>query len=244
MPDGISPSGPAGRGSPVPVGGGGVIILEPGDERAQKIAKAMASRTAGEILQLLKNGNEAATRIAESLQLPITTVQYHLENLVEAGIITVVERRWSQKGREMKVYGLREQMLIVVPRGGDLKGILLRYASLFAVVVCAAIVLALLGPAFVPAAAPAFQNALPAGLPRAPSEGGTGAVADHALKGAANQTAGTWATPAPAVVATPEMATAAPAMPSLPLVFLLGGLLVIALMLGYELWVYYRGQKG
>jgi hypothetical protein len=69
-------------------------------------------------------------------------------------------------------------------------------------------------------------------------------VADHALKGAANQTAGTWATPAPAVVATPEMATAAPAMPSLPLVFLLGGLLVIALMLGYELWVYHRVQKG
>ena len=242
MPDGISPSEPAGGGSPVPVGGGGVIILEPGDAQAQKIAKAMASRTAGEILQILKNGNEATTQIAESLSIPITTVQYHLENLVEAGIITIVERRWSQKGREVKVYGLRDQMLIVVPRGGDLKGILLRYASLFAVVILASLVLALLGPALAPVATPAFQNVLPAALPRAPSEAGAGAVADHVLKEAANQTTGPAATPAPATWAIPEPG-AAPAVPSLPLVFFLGGLLVIALMLGYELWVLHRERK-
>jgi DNA-binding transcriptional ArsR family regulator len=234
MADGMTPAKPD---------GGGIIILEPGDEKAQKIAKAMASRTAGEILQLLKNGNEAATQIAESLRIPITTVQYHLENLAEAGIITVVERRWSQKGREVKVYGLREQMLIVVPRGGDLKGILLRYASLFSVVILATLLLAALGPAFVPAAAPAFQNALPAGLPRAPSDGGGAVVGDHLAKEAAvNQTAGTAATPAPAPLATLEMTTAVPALPSLPLVFFLGGLLVIAVMLGYELWKWHREQ--
>src|SRR5512136_881509 len=85
VPDGVNPSAPD---------GGGVIILEPGDEKAQKIAKAIASRTAGEILQLLKDGSHASTQIAESLKIPITTVQYHLENLVEAGIITVVEKRW------------------------------------------------------------------------------------------------------------------------------------------------------
>ena len=159
----------------------GVIILEPGDEKAQKIAKAIASRTAGEILQLLKDGSHASTQIAEALEIPITTVQYHLENLVDAGIITVVERRWSQKGREVKVYGLRDQMLIVVPHGGDLKGILLRYGSLFAVVILASIVLALLGPSFAPVASPAFQNMLPTALPRAPSEAGV--AADHCPQG-------------------------------------------------------------
>ena len=166
--------------------GGGVIILEPGDEKAQKIAKAIASKTAGEILQLLKDGSQASTQIAEALSIPITTVQYHLENLVDAGIITIVEKRWSQKGREVKVYGLRDQMLIVVPRGGDLKGILLRYASLFAVVILASIVLALLGPALGPQLTPGFQNVLPTALPRAPSE--TAGAADHALKEAGNLT--------------------------------------------------------
>jgi DNA-binding transcriptional ArsR family regulator len=219
--------------------GGGVIILEPGDEKAQKIAKAIASRTAGEILQLLKEGSHASTQIAESLSIPITTVQYHLENLVDAGIITIVEKRWSQKGREVKVYGLRDQMLIVVPRGGDLKGILLRYASLFAVVMFAAIVLALLGPSFAPAATTGLQNVLPTATPRAPSEAGT--AADHLLKEAANQTPAPAAAPGP--WATPEMA-ATPGMPSLPLVFFLGGALVLAVMLGYELRGWYRERKG
>ena len=219
----------------------GIIILEPGDEKAQKIAKAIASRTAGEILQLLRDGSHASTQIAEALKIPITTVQYHLENLVDAGIITVVERRWSQKGREVKVYGLRDQMLIVVPHGGDLKGILLRYASLFAVVILASIILALLGPAFAPVASPALQNMLPTALPRAPSETGAGVANDHVLKGAANQTPTPVATPVNQVI--PEMATV-PAAPSLPLVFFLGGVLVIAVMAGYELWVWRRARRG
>jgi DNA-binding transcriptional ArsR family regulator len=231
MPDGTSPSVP---------GGGGVIILEPGDEKAQKIAKAIASKTAGEILQLLKDGSQASTQIAESLSIPITTVQYHLENLVEAGVITVVEKRWSQKGREVKVYGLRDQMLIVVPRGGDLKGILLRYASLFTVVMFAAIVLALLGPSLAPAISPGLQNVLPTALPRAPSEAGT-AISDHLYKEAANQTPAPVATPGPWGI--PERAVA-PGMPSLPLVFFLGGALGLAVMLGYELWGWYREKKG
>ena len=217
----------------------GVIILEPGDEKAQKIAKAIASRTAGEILQFLKDGGHASNQIAEALEIPITTVQYHLENLVDAGIITIVEKRWSQKGREVKVYGLRDQMLIVVPHGGDLKGILLRYASLFAVVILASIVLALLGPAFAPVASPAFQNVLPSAMPRAPSEAGV--AADHVLKGAANQT------PAPVstqvVGGMTELATV-PAAPSLPLVFFLGGALVILVMAAYELWAWHQARQG
>jgi len=76
---------PDGTGPAAPPSGSGVIILEPGDEKAQKIAKAIASRTAGDILQLLKDGNQASTQISEALRIPITTVQYHLENLVDAG---------------------------------------------------------------------------------------------------------------------------------------------------------------
>jgi len=140
----------------------------------------------------------------------------------------------------MKVYGLREQMLIVVPRGGDLKGILLRYASIFAIVALASIVLALLGPAFAPLASPVVQNALPSATRGAPSEAGN--VADHLLKGAANETQ------APSTFGVtptvPEAATTAPGIPSLPLVFFLGGVLVIAVMLGYELWKWRRETKG
>ena len=42
----------------IPETGKEVIVLEPGDEQAQKIAKAMGSQTAGDILQLAEDRSE------------------------------------------------------------------------------------------------------------------------------------------------------------------------------------------
>ena len=121
-----------------------VIILEPGDERAQKIAKAISSQTASDILNQIQEEPSTASDIAGRLQLPLTTVQYHLENLVAAEMLDVVEKRWSKKGREIKVYGLRNQVVIVAPRGEDLRSLLLRYASLFGIVLFAGLVMAVI----------------------------------------------------------------------------------------------------
>ena len=118
-----------------------ILILEPGDERAQKIAKAISSPTAGDILNQMKEGGHTATQLSESLDLPLTTIQYHLENLVEADMLNVIEKRWSKKGREIKVYGLRNQVVIVAPRPGDVRSLLLKYTSLFAIVILAGAVL-------------------------------------------------------------------------------------------------------
>jgi DNA-binding transcriptional ArsR family regulator len=118
-----------------------VLILEPGDVRAQKIAKAISSQTAGDILNQMKEGGYTASQLAETLNLPLTTVQYHLENLVEAAMLIVIEKRWSKKGREIKVYGLRNQVVIVAPHPGDVRSLLLKYASLFGIVVLAGVVM-------------------------------------------------------------------------------------------------------
>ncbi len=118
-----------------------ILILEPGDERAQKIARAISSPTAGEILNQMKEGNFTASQLAENLDLPLTTVQYHIENLVGAAILAVMDKKWSKKGREIKVYGLRDQVVIVAPRPGDVRSLLLKYASLFAIVLLAGVVM-------------------------------------------------------------------------------------------------------
>ncbi len=93
-----------------------VIILSPGESRAQKIAKAISSGTANDILHLLGDGQKSATDITGSLDLPMSTVKYHLDNLLDAGLVEVVETKYSIKGREIKVYALRDQLLIVAPR--------------------------------------------------------------------------------------------------------------------------------
>ena len=112
-----------------------VVVLEPGDERAQKIAKAMASQTANDILTLLASGSKSLTDITEQLNIPLTTAKYHTENLLDAGLITVAQTKYSVKGREVKMYALTDQLLIVAPKQTNVRSILLKYASLFCVVV-------------------------------------------------------------------------------------------------------------
>lgn len=123
-----------------------IVVMEPGDERAQRIAKAMASQTASDILSALRDAPLSAAEIADRLAIPLTTLKYHVENLADAGLIEVVRTRWSSKGREVKVYGLTSRLIIVTPPVKDIRAILLKYASLFAVVIFASIVVAMLMP--------------------------------------------------------------------------------------------------
>lgn len=105
-------------------------ILHPGDPEAQTLARAIASPTAGEILQVLGEEALTASALATRLDIPITTAAYHLEHLVGAGVIEVTGTRWSRKGREQKVYRLVDRVVIVSPARMDLRALLLKYAAL------------------------------------------------------------------------------------------------------------------
>ena len=111
-----------------------VVFLEPGDERAQKIAKAMGSQTASDILQILGEGPRSLTDITERLNIPMNTAKYHIENLLDAGLIAVEKTKYSIKGREVKIYMLTNQLLVVAPRQSNVRSLLLKYASLFGIV--------------------------------------------------------------------------------------------------------------
>lgn len=125
-----------------------VVFLEPGDERAQKIAKAMGSQTANEILQILGEGPKSLTDITERLNIPMNTAKYHVENLLDAGLIGVEQTRYSIKGREVKIYTLTNQLLVVAPRQVNARSLLLKYASLFGIVALATVIIALIPSIF------------------------------------------------------------------------------------------------
>jgi DNA-binding transcriptional ArsR family regulator len=148
-----------------------ILVLEPGDERAQKIAKAMASQTANDILHHLGEGQTSLADIAERLGLPMNTAKYHLENLVDAGLVTVAETRYSVKGREVKMYALTNQLLIVAPRQSPVRSLILKYASLFGIVALATIGVAAYTQYFssawpgLMAAGASYENYAPAAMP-------------------------------------------------------------------------------
>jgi DNA-binding transcriptional ArsR family regulator len=189
-----------------------LVILEPGDERAQKIAKAMSSQTATDILKLLAESQKSMTEITEKLAIPITTVKYHFGNLLDAGLIFVADTKYSVKGREIKIYSLSNQLLIVAPRQSNVRSILLKYAALFAVVLFGTVAIALLSPLLLTGGTASSNDFAPVAAPRE--------VGGMASKAAYN-------------LATPP---AAPS-PDLALAFLLGGLLVIVVLLVYEGWL-------
>ncbi len=110
-----------------------VIILEPGEERAQHIARALSSKTAGKILSILSESPKPLSSISDLLDIPLPQVKYHVDNLLDAGILEITEERYSVKGRRVKFYGLKHQVLVVAPKMVNLKAILLKYSSVFVV---------------------------------------------------------------------------------------------------------------
>jgi DNA-binding transcriptional ArsR family regulator len=127
-----------------------VVFLEPGDERAQKIAKAMGSQTASDILRILGDGPRSLTDVPEQLNIPMNTAKYHIENLLDAGLIAVAQTKYSIKGREVKIYTLTNQLLIVAPRQSNVRSFLLKYASLFGIVAVCSVLISVISPIFGP----------------------------------------------------------------------------------------------
>ncbi|MDO5843602.1 MAG: helix-turn-helix domain-containing protein [Methanocorpusculum sp.] len=107
-----------------------VVVVEQGSSDAQKIAKAMSSPTASDLFNNLSVAPMSATALAEKTGLPLTTVKYHLGNLLDAGLIEIEKTRWSKKGREMKIYAIKNQVVILAPRKNvNVKGIIEKYGA-------------------------------------------------------------------------------------------------------------------
>ena len=226
----------------------GVLVLEPGDERAKKIGKAMASNTASDVLSALSEDELTLSELSERLGQPITTLKYQIENLLDAGLVDIVRTRYSEKGRVVKVYGVRQQVVIMSPGKTDLRSVLLKYASLFALIICASMVLLAMAPTFSFASdgGSAYELATGSGDARAQM---TAFSAEEAEDGTNAEKGGLVSAPTPVPAATPYGATPAPEYVSpeiapniLAVMFFSGGFLVIFLMLLIELVALYRRQ--
>ena len=117
-----------------------VIFLEPGEERAQNIVKAMSNQYAGEVVQLLSQGGPLRlSDIADKMNISLNAAKYHVENLMAAGILEISETRYSVKGKKVKIYHLKNQVFIVAPRMNsiaELRSALMKYGAALALFPC------------------------------------------------------------------------------------------------------------
>lgn len=88
-------------------------------DEADDLLGAISSSTARTVLSSLHESPATATELTNEVDTSLQNVQYHLGNLEEAGLIEVVNTRYSEKGREMNVFGPADRALVVVAGRSD-----------------------------------------------------------------------------------------------------------------------------
>ncbi|HUL62769.1 MAG TPA: winged helix-turn-helix domain-containing protein [Methanocella sp.] len=91
------------------------LLVLPLGEESKLITQTIANDTARQILELLADGALSTSAIAKKLDIPLTTAQYNVEKLIEAKLVIVEKTKYSEKGREVKLYAPAKRMIVLVP---------------------------------------------------------------------------------------------------------------------------------
>ncbi|MEM2924221.1 MAG: winged helix-turn-helix domain-containing protein [Methanocellales archaeon] len=140
------------------------LLILPLGEQSKKLTQVISNETAMKILELLAESSLSTSQISELLNLPITTVQYNIDNLMNIGLIKIDRVKYSEKGREVKIYAPRQKLIVLVPEKTDSSNvldILKKYiALLFFALVSASAIEFLIQSTQSIALAPARENAV------------------------------------------------------------------------------------
>lgn len=82
-------------------------------DEAGDLLSSLASDTARAILTALHQQPATASEVATDVETSLQNARHHLGNLEEAGLVRVADIRYSEKGREMKVYAPAEDPMVV-----------------------------------------------------------------------------------------------------------------------------------
>ena len=88
-------------------------------EEADDLIAALSSGTARQVLSELHEEPAPPGELADRVDTSLQNAQYHLEKLEEADAIEVVGTAYSEKGREMSVYGPADSPLVIFAGGEE-----------------------------------------------------------------------------------------------------------------------------
>ncbi|MBI2146403.1 winged helix-turn-helix transcriptional regulator [Candidatus Woesearchaeota archaeon] len=92
------------------------LLVDLNEAKTKKLAETITSDTSRKILNHLADKEDSEASISSILNLPISTVHYHLQKLQEAGLVTVEEFHYSSRGREINHYKLANKYIIIAPQ--------------------------------------------------------------------------------------------------------------------------------
>ena len=92
------------------------LLLSLEDKKTKKIANVVSNESCRKILDFLSQREATESELAEKLQIPISTVHYNLQQLMETGLINTEEFHYSKKGKEVLHYKLANKYIIIAPK--------------------------------------------------------------------------------------------------------------------------------
>ncbi|WP_460127165.1 ArsR/SmtB family transcription factor [Thermococcus prieurii] len=86
------------------------------DERVRELAQVLANERAMAILRLLRERELSMSEIAKELDMPISTVSYHLDKLLRVGLVEVAGKKYGKRLQEVKLYRASSRPILLLPR--------------------------------------------------------------------------------------------------------------------------------
>ncbi len=92
------------------------LLLSLEDAETRKVANVVSNDSCRKILDYLAEHDSTESELAEKLKMPISTVHYNLQQLMETGLIVSEEYHYSKRGKEMNHYRLANKYIIITPK--------------------------------------------------------------------------------------------------------------------------------
>ena len=92
------------------------LLLSLDDSQAKKVANIMGNDSCRKILDYLADREATESELSKNLSIPISTVHYNLQQLMDAKLIDSEEFHYSPKGREVSHYRLANKYIIITPK--------------------------------------------------------------------------------------------------------------------------------
>ena len=104
---------PFSESSVEPTQDGELELLGVDDEQTDAVFETLSSDTARTLLVAIHTDPQTPSELADQTETSVQNVLYHLENLEDTGLVRVADTRYSEKGKEMKVYAPADNPTIV-----------------------------------------------------------------------------------------------------------------------------------
>jgi DNA-binding transcriptional ArsR family regulator len=101
-----------------------LLILPLNDKNSKKISQIISNDTARNILEAIASEPLSTSELAEKLRIPLSTVQYNLEKLNDAGLVKVERTKYSEKMKHVKIYAPQRKFVVIVPEKTNRKDVI------------------------------------------------------------------------------------------------------------------------